>query len=240
MSTPSDQPVTLTYLVYNTSGALADATAVTIDVLNPDGTVTSGSLAGGQIVHASTGTYTYTTTPTNTGTTVNSYLVHWTSTNPSSAGDGAFKVTPKYHQQVNVTVSDLSTYLNNASLNTTRAQQVLDLAVQLCESIVDPLPAGAEPVVLDVAERGYANPTDVRGADLGLYSEGVGAFSTSTPGTVGGGLWLTENNKQTLRRLAGKGGAFTIDALAASFSPSGQPWWDSGVYYPTSDFDTPP
>jgi hypothetical protein len=134
-----------------------------------------------------------------------------------------------------VSVPDLALYLNDEITNTARAQFILDLAHTLCETIVNPLPAGAEVVILDVAERAYANPTDVRG-DVALYSEGVGPYSTSTPGSTGGGLWLTENNKQTLRSLNGGGGAFTID-MAPTTAPS-LPWWDTAGTW--SDFDSPP
>lgn len=129
-----------------------------------------------------------------------------------------------------VTLEDFATYLNNPSLDEDRALMILDLAQVLCESIVTPLPSGAEIVVLDVAERAYANPTNV-GGGLGLYAEGEGPYNDVTPGTVGGGLWLTRNNKATLRNLAGKGGAFTVDMLPAD-AGTGLPWWDTGSVLP--------
>lgn len=126
-----------------------------------------------------------------------------------------------------VSLDDFATYLND-ELDDVRAAFVLGLAQQLCESIVSPLPSGAEVVVLDVAERAYANPTNVGGSAVGMYSEGVGPYSEASPGTVGGGLYLTQENKATLRRLAGSGGAFTIDTCPAT---AGQnlPWWDVGA-----------
>lgn len=237
MSLPLNQPVTLTFQTYSdsTQTTLADATTVTVDILDPTGVTTTYTLTGAQVVHVSTGTYTLTYTPATAGR----YQFHWHSTGTvATALDGSFTVDAEY-TNTTVSLTDFATYLENDTLDTTRARFILDKAQQLCETIVNPLPAGADVVILDVAERAYANPTAVRGADLGLYSEGVGPYSTTTPGTVGGGLWLTENNKQTLRRLAGKGGAFTIDTIPATFTPSGQPWWDSGVYWPTSEFDTP-
>lgn len=114
---------------------------------------------------------------------------------------------------------DLNTYLGVAvgTIDTARASQILGLAQQLCESVVTPLPVGSEGTVLDVAARAFSNPTNVQ-------SEGAGTF-TAAYGSVAGGLWLTRQNKATLRRLAGSGGAFTIDTLPVT---AGQnlPWWD--------------
>jgi hypothetical protein len=62
-------------------------------------------------------------------------------------------------------------------------------------------------------------------------------------GSAPGGLWLTRQDKATLRRLAGSGGAFTIDTLPASAGTMLPPWevnrWGgSGVY--GSDWDQTP
>lgn len=138
-----------------------------------------------------------------------------------------------------VSIDEFKLYLNNQSLDVDRANLILGLAQTLCESIVNPLPAGSDIVILDVAERAFSNPTNV-GGSIALYSEGEGPFNSSTPGTTSGGLWLTENNKRTLRTLAGKGGAFTIDTLSTSYTPS-LPWWDAGASVPgnAGDWDTP-
>jgi hypothetical protein len=82
------------------------------------------------------------------------------------------------------------------------------------------LPAGAQPVVLEVAARGYANPTNVTSATVDAVTANYGAAR--------GGLWLTKANKATLRRLAGGGGAFMIDTMP---STAGQnlPTWDTGA-----------
>ena len=131
-----------------------------------------------------------------------------------------------------VSLDDFATYLNDDSVSSTdavRAQYVLDHAQMLCESIVSPLPAGADVVVMDVAVRAYANPVAVGSAGQGLYAEGEGPYSDQTPGFSGGGFYLTPDNKQTLRNLAGRsGGAFSIDTTPAT---AGQnlPWWDTGI-----------
>jgi hypothetical protein len=132
-----------------------------------------------------------------------------------------------------VTPADLGTYLST-SVDDDRAQLLLDLAQQLCESIVKPLPDGADAVVLDVAARSYSNPANVT-------QEAAGPFSANF-GPVGGGLWLTRQNKATLRRLAGSGGAFSIDTMPATAGTNLPPWeinrWGSyGVY--GSDWDQP-
>lgn len=137
-----------------------------------------------------------------------------------------------------VSLDDFGTYLGNPSLEDSRAGFILDLAETLCTSIVSPLPTGAEIVILDVAERAYANPMSAGGSSLGLYAEGEGPFSDVSPGTVGGGLFLTQENKATLRRLAGLGGAFMIDTAPAA-AGQGLPWWDTGTSAPAGDWDSP-
>lgn len=117
--------------------------------------------------------------------------------------------------------ADLGTYLSNPTIDTNRASYILGLAVQLCQSIVNPLPVGSDAVVLDVAARAYGNPTNV-------VQQTTGPFSANY-GVVAGGLWLTRANKSTLRRLAGGGGAFMVDTMPAT-AGQGLPTWDEGVY----------
>jgi len=234
---PLDQPVTLTFETYSDAArtTLADATTVTLDILDPTGTTTTVTLP--DILHPATGTYTYSITPTVAG----HYAYHWHSTGTvATALDGSFDVDAKYRYGL-VSQTDFATYLrNDAVLTDDRARFILDKAQQLCETVVSPLPTGADIVILDVAERAYANPTAVGGSDLGLYSEGVGPFSTSTPGNAGGGLYLTQSNERTLRRLAGtSGGAFTIDTTPST-AGTGLPWWDTGATYSGIGWDTPP
>jgi hypothetical protein len=118
---------------------------------------------------------------------------------------------------VTVYPEDLGTYLGT-TVDEVRAQQLIDLAQQLCESIVTPLPDGADAVVLDVATRAFSNPSNAQTQAAGPFSAAFGA--------VGGGLWLTRQNKATLRRLSGAGGAFTIDTMPAT-AGTGLPWWDT-------------
>ena len=118
--------------------------------------------------------------------------------------------------------SDLGTYLGIADVSpiTDRLTLVISYAQTLCESLVSPLPAGAEAVVVDVVVRAFTNPGNTQ-------SQGAGPYNVNW-GAVAGGRWLTRQNKATLRRLAGGGGAFTFDTMPAT---AGQnlPWWDTGV-----------
>lgn len=115
-----------------------------------------------------------------------------------------------------VAPADLSTYLG-ADVDTARAQYLIDRATELCQSLVNPLPDGSDAVVLDVAARAFMNP--------GMVSQqGAGSFTVAFAGG-NGGLWLTRQNKATLRRLSGGGGAFTIDTMPAT-AGTNLPWWE--------------
>lgn len=120
-----------------------------------------------------------------------------------------------------VAPADLATYLG-AEVDEARAQFLIDRATDLCLSIVTPLPAGSDAVVLDVAARAFTNPTNAS-------SQNVGPFQTSYGGAAGG-LWLTKQNKATLRRLAGGSSAFSIDPTPANVLDGtvtqGLPFWD--------------
>lgn len=122
---------------------------------------------------------------------------------------------------------DFALYLNNSNIDVQRATFIIGLAETMCQTVVNPLPDGAEVVVLDVAERAYANPVGVSGAMPGLYAEGEGPYNDVTPGHTGGGLWLTDNNRQMLRELGGGTSAFAVDMTPAG---AGQnlPFWDNG------------
>lgn len=121
-----------------------------------------------------------------------------------------------------IQASDLATYLG-LTVDSDRATFLIAQAQTLCESVVAPLPDGASAVVLDVAARAYLNPGNVQ-------QETVGPFA-ATRGAGLGGLWLTRQNERALRRLAGGGGAFTIDVMPAT---AGQnlPGWDTGTEAP--------
>lgn len=126
--------------------------------------------------------------------------------------------------------TDLGIYLGITDIDQVRATLILQQAQALCESVVTPLPAGATAVMLDVAARAWANPLNAQQQGAGPFTVGYGAVS--------GGLWLTQQNKATLRRLAGGGGAFTFDTMPAT-AGQGLPWWDINVGPFPGDWDVP-
>lgn len=108
-----------------------------------------------------------------------------------------------------VTADDLRLYLGLESIDDARAELMIAQATALAESIVTPLPAAASAVVLAAAGRAYANPQ-------GVTSETVGPYSVQRPQA---GLFLTRDERRTLQRLAGRGGAFTVDPTPADADP---------------------
>jgi hypothetical protein len=104
---------------------------------------------------------------------------------------------------VTVTPSDVQTFLGVASIDSTRAQLLIDKATLLCLDVVSPLTASCDAVILDMVVSAYANPTGTPGQAVGPYS-----MSGST-----GGLYLTKAQLKALRRAAGIGGAFSIGTL---------------------------
>lgn len=110
---------------------------------------------------------------------------------------------------VNVDAEQLALYLGLDEIDEARATLMLDQAVLLAESIVKPLPDAASAVVLAIAGRAYANPQ-------GVAYETVGPISVQRPQA---GLYMTRDERRTLQRLAGRGGAFTIDPTPADADP---------------------
>lgn len=123
------------------------------------------------------------------------------------------------------TPDDLAAVLG-ATVDWGRAVTLLDLAQELCTTVIDPVPNNARSVVLGVAVRAYSNPQN-------LVSEGASPFSVNY-GTAAGGLYLTRQDRATLLRLAGRGGAFTIDPTPVDAGQGMAPWdenvtWLEGV-----------
>ncbi|WP_109030166.1 hypothetical protein [Streptomyces rubrogriseus] len=113
------------------------------------------------------------------------------------------------------TAEQLGLYLGLGEIDGARADLLLATAISLCQTIVKPLPEGAEAVVLSVAGRAYVNPQQVS-------YETIGPMSVQRP-QGSGGLYLTKADKSALKSLAGRGGAFTIDPTPAEADPS--PTW---------------
>lgn len=120
-----------------------------------------------------------------------------------------------------VTTEELRLYLGLSEIDTERAALLLEQAAGLARSIVDPLPDGAKAVVLSMAGRAYANPQ-------GISGETIGPYNVQRPMA---GLYMMRDERRTLNRLAGRGGAYTIDPTPADASPAaswppevGEPW----------------
>ena len=113
------------------------------------------------------------------------------------------------------TAEQLGLYLGLGEIQGDRADLLITSATALCQTIVKPLPEGAEAVVLSVAGRAYVNPQQVS-------YETIGPMSVQRP-QGSGGLYLTKADKSALKSLAGRGGAFTIDPTPADADPS--PTW---------------
>ncbi|MCX5537725.1 hypothetical protein OG785_45740 [Streptomyces sp. NBC_00006] len=113
------------------------------------------------------------------------------------------------------TAEQLGLYLGLDEIQGDRADLLITSAVGLCQTVVKPLPEGAEAVVLSVAGRAYVNPQQVS-------YETIGPMSVQRP-SGSGGLYLTKNDKAALKSLAGRGGAFTVDPTPVTADPS--PTW---------------
>ncbi|MGW4223034.1 hypothetical protein ACWEG1_06205 [Streptomyces bauhiniae] len=119
----------------------------------------------------------------------------------------------------------LGLYLDLDEIKGDRADLLIASAVALCQTVVRPLPEGAEAVVLSCAGRAYVNPQQVS-------YETIGPMSVQRP-SGSGGLYLTKGDKSALKSLAGRGGAFTVDPTPATADPS--PTWplddDPGPFF---------
>jgi hypothetical protein len=121
------------------------------------------------------------------------------------------------------TVEQLGLYLGLGEIDGDRADLLIASAISLCQTVVKPLPEGADAVVLSVAGRAYVNPQQVS-------YETIGPMSVQRP-SGSGGLYLTKSDKSALKSLAGRGGAFTVDPTPVTADPS--PTWPiDGLGFP--------
>jgi hypothetical protein len=126
------------------------------------------------------------------------------------------------------TVEQLGLFLGLDEIDGDRADLLIASAISLCQTIVKPLPEGAEAVVLSVAGRAYVNPQQVS-------YETIGPMSVQRP-SGSGGLYLTKADRTALKSLAGRGGAFTVDPTPATADPT--PTWPiDEVYGPGTEFE---
>jgi hypothetical protein len=114
---------------------------------------------------------------------------------------------------VDVTAEDLALYLGQDTIDGTRAEFLIEQAVTLAASIISPVPDTAKPVVLAAAARAYINPQAVT-----QEQETVGPYSHSVQRPQAG-LYFTRAEQAILKRLGGRGGAFTVDPTPADVDP---------------------
>ena len=100
--------------------------------------------------------------------------------------------------------TDLATYLGADSIDIGRATLVIELAQSVAEAVASPLTVGARAVVLACAARAYTNPQQIP-------DETIGPFRRSG---MQAGVFLTRDERKTLKLLAGRGGAFTVNPMA--------------------------
>ena len=118
------------------------------------------------------------------------------------------------------TNAELALYLSESAIDTARANLILQLAQDLCETVVLPLPVLGKPVLLAVAARAYNNITAAHRVTIGTAEV---SYGTQYSQTGIGGLFLAREEKRTLRRLAGRGGAFMIDMMPLAVPPTVSP-----------------
>jgi hypothetical protein len=98
------------------------------------------------------------------------------------------------------TADDLTLFMG-VTVDDERAELILELAQDACEELLTPLPATARRIVLSVAARVYSNPTSVT-------NETTGPYAASHPD-----IYLTRQERASLWRIAGRGGAGSTSVL---------------------------
>lgn len=127
---------------------------------------------------------------------------------------------------MDVTAEELALYLDLTEINGERADFLLQQTLTLAAAIVSPVPDTAKPIILAAAARSYVNPQ-------GVTQETVGSYSVQRPAT---GLYFTRAEQALLKRLAGRGGAFTVDPTPFDVDPSVTwPYTPGDPMYPFDD-----
>lgn len=120
--------------------------------------------------------------------------------------------------------SDLEIYMQMAvgTINTDRASMLLGDAQSLAETVVAPLPAGADQIIRRMAAAAYTNPSGAQVTAIGTARLQFGSGTSVTKL----GVVLTPADSRDLRRLAGGStGAFSFDPVPAD-ALSCLPIWD--------------
>lgn len=124
-----------------------------------------------------------------------------------------------------VTPTDLANFLgDDTAIDSPRSPLLIGLAMDLCQTVVSPLPDGAKGIVLSVAAQAYANPQGIASESqtVGPYSQAI-----QRPGQTG--LYLTKDQRRNLRLFDGRGGAFSYDPTPAD-AGLGLPIWDENTW----------
>jgi hypothetical protein len=108
------------------------------------------------------------------------------------------------------------------NVNEVRATLLIELATELCTSVVTPIPDNARAIVMTVAARAYTNAS-------GVLAQTVGPATVQYGASSGGGLYLTKWDIAALKRCAGIGGAFTINPVSVD-AATGLYTWDQNVW----------
>lgn len=125
-----------------------------------------------------------------------------------------------------VDADDLAIILGDVTINQARAEALIADAQVLCESVVSPLPSGAEVVVKRMAVRAYGSPP--RQQQLAAAGSPY-----APPPSPPGGVYLTETDVDDLYRAAGSSGAFSINLLPVGYAPPAS----AGPVDPLGDWD---
>jgi hypothetical protein len=123
-----------------------------------------------------------------------------------------------------VSVPDLATYLNDPTIDSARAEAMINDAQALAETVVSPLPAAASVIVKRIAARAYVSTMTTRTSQMIAAGSQIGAMPLGM-----GGIYLTRGDRADLRRLTGGGAAFTINPLPAGYALDVPPWDFNGA-----------
>lgn len=124
---------------------------------------------------------------------------------------------------LSVMPDDLDLFLAmNGTIDTDRASLLIELATDLCTSVISPIPDTAKSVVLSAAARAYTNPEGVQGQTIGPESVQYGSATM-------GGLYLTKGDVATLKRMGGVGGAYSVQVMPAD-AGTNVPIWDENIW----------
>lgn len=132
---------------------------------------------------------------------------------------------------MSVTPYDLATHLGISDIVVDRAQMLINDALAQALAVVtvgdttggagwENLPTGGDAVVRAAAGRQYLNAS-------GVTTETVGPYSATRPAPTGAMFSTAEI--ATLERLAGRGGAFSVDTMPSDAGTQ-LPIWDLNVW----------